>query len=80
MSRRNLLLGGSTLAAASTMSAGVTTRVAQAQQQPVPAPGRQLPNVLVIFGDDRHRECQRIFKRSNELRDAEHRPHRPRGH
>src|SRR5262245_20613422 len=52
ISRRNLLLGGSTLAAASTMSAGTPTRVAQAQQQPLPAPGRQLPNVLVIFGDD----------------------------
>jgi arylsulfatase A-like enzyme len=52
MSRCNLLLGGSTLAAASTMSAGPTTRVAQAQQPPVSAPGRQLPNILVIFGDD----------------------------
>ena len=52
MNRRNLLLGGSTLAAASTMSAGATTRVAQAQQPPVSAPGRQLPNILVIFGDD----------------------------
>jgi hypothetical protein len=52
MSRRNLLLGGSTLAAVSTMSAGATTRVAQAQQPPVSPPGRQLPNILVIFGDD----------------------------
>jgi len=52
MSRRNLLLGGSTMAAASTMSAVTTTRLAQAQQRPVPATGRQLPNVLVVFGDD----------------------------
>jgi len=52
MSRRNLLLGGSAMAAASTMSAVTTTRLAQAQQRPVPATGRQLPNVLVVFGDD----------------------------
>src|SRR5262245_26152063 len=52
MSRRIVLLGGSTLAAASTIAAGATTLVAQAQQPPVSAPGRQLPNILVIFGDD----------------------------
>src|SRR5262245_4364010 len=53
MSRRNMLLGGTTLAAAAAMSAS-PPRVAQAQQpQPRPAiaPGR-LPNILVIFGDD----------------------------
>ena len=52
MSRRNLLLGGSTLAAASTMLAGDTTRVAQAQQPPASAPGRRLPNILILYGDD----------------------------
>jgi hypothetical protein len=52
MSRRKLLLGGSTLAAVSTMLTGATTRVARAQQRPGSAPGRQLPNILVIFGDD----------------------------
>jgi arylsulfatase len=48
LSRRNILLGGTTLAAASAIgSAGPT---AQAQQQPAPA--GQRPNILVIFGDD----------------------------
>jgi len=48
LSRRNVLLAGSTLAAASTL--GSQIRVAQAQQQPAPS-GRR-PNILVIFGDD----------------------------
>jgi arylsulfatase A-like enzyme len=47
-SRRNVLLAGSTLAAASTL--GSLIRVAQAQQPPAPS-GRP-PNMLVIFGDD----------------------------
>jgi arylsulfatase A-like enzyme len=48
--RRNILLGGTTLAAASTLGAGAPIRVAQAQAQPTPS-GRR-PNILVIFGDD----------------------------
>ncbi|HKA79471.1 MAG TPA: sulfatase-like hydrolase/transferase, partial [Xanthobacteraceae bacterium] len=47
--RRDLLLGGTTLAAASALAA-----TAQAQQ-PAPAPAQpsgQRPNILVIFGDD----------------------------
>jgi arylsulfatase A-like enzyme len=47
-SRRNVLLAGSTLAAASTL--GSLIGVAQAQQPPAPS-GRP-PNMLVIFGDD----------------------------
>jgi uncharacterized protein YlxW (UPF0749 family) len=49
-SRRNILLGGTTLAAASAFGAGVPVTIAQAQAQPAPA-GRK-PNILVIFGDD----------------------------
>ena len=53
--RRSLLLGGTTLAAASALgaSAQAQQRPAQAQaQQPAPAPAGQRPNILVIFGDD----------------------------
>src|SRR5215475_9656383 len=52
VNRRSILLGGTTLAAASVLSAGAPVRMAQAQQ-PVPAqpPGR-LPNVLAILADD----------------------------
>src|SRR5262245_26568871 len=50
MSRRNILLGGTTLAAASAFAA--PTRTAQGQQ-PAPAqPAGRRPNILVIFGDD----------------------------
>jgi Sulfatase len=46
LNRRNILLGGTTLAAVSAIAAGKTIEVAQAQQS-----GRQ-PNILVIMGDD----------------------------
>jgi arylsulfatase A-like enzyme len=50
--RRRILLGGTTLAAASALSAGAPVRMAQAQQ-PVPAqPSGRLPNILFIMGDD----------------------------
>src|SRR5262249_5607843 len=53
LNRRNMLLGGTTLAAASALAAGAATRTAQAQQQPAPArTGGRPPNILVIFGDD----------------------------
>jgi arylsulfatase len=55
VSRRNILLAGTTLAAASTFGATAQAqqRPAQAQaQQPAPAPAGQRPNILVIFGDD----------------------------
>src|SRR5262245_3901049 len=48
LSRRNMLLAGTALAAASTVGGGTPTRVAQAQQRP-PAPSGQRPNILVIF-------------------------------
>ena len=53
LDRRKMLLGGTTLAAASALSTGATIRVAQsaAQAQPAAVVGRK-PNILVIFGDD----------------------------
>ena len=50
LNRRNMLLAGTTLAAASALSSAVTvqTAIAQAQQA---APGAK-PNILVIMGDD----------------------------
>src|SRR5262245_22548501 len=52
LDRRRILFGGTTLAAASALSAAAPVWMAQAQQ-PVPAqqPGR-LPNVLAIMADD----------------------------
>ncbi len=50
INRRNMLLGGTTLAAASALAAGGHIQVAQAQTQPT-ASGKK-PNILVIFGDD----------------------------
>jgi arylsulfatase A-like enzyme len=50
LNRRNILLGGTTLAAASAIVSG--SRVAQAQAQPATAPSGKKPNILVIFGDD----------------------------
>jgi hypothetical protein len=52
VNRRNILLGGTTLAAASAMVAGNPVRVAQAQQQPATSAGGKKPNILVILGDD----------------------------
>jgi arylsulfatase len=48
LNRRNMLLAGTTLAAASALGSGVETAVAQAQQA---APSGK-PNILVIMGDD----------------------------
>jgi Sulfatase len=51
LNRRNILLGGTTLAAASAFGAGAAIKVTQAQAQQ-PAPAGRRPNILVIFGDD----------------------------
>ena len=51
LSRRNLLLSGTTLAAASALGAVAPLQSAQAQAQPGAAAGGR-PNILVIFGDD----------------------------
>jgi len=49
--RRNILLGGTSIAAATALSVVDRTRVAQAQQ-PAAAPSGRKPNILVIFGGD----------------------------
>ncbi|SFD66777.1 arylsulfatase [Bosea sp. CRIB-10] len=51
VNRRKILLGGTTLAAASALGAATPVQVAQAQQQPAAASGKP-PNILVIWGDD----------------------------
>src|SRR6267142_3373762 len=53
LSRRNILLAGTSLAAATAINAVDRTQVAQAQQpqQPVAPSGRK-PNILFIMGDD----------------------------
>jgi arylsulfatase A-like enzyme len=50
LSRRNLLLSGTTLAAAAALGSVAPVRSAQAQAQP--AASGERPNILVIFGDD----------------------------
>ncbi|HTP93856.1 MAG TPA: sulfatase-like hydrolase/transferase, partial [Xanthobacteraceae bacterium] len=50
LNRRNMLLGGTTLAAASAI-ASTNLQVAQAQAQPA-TPSDQKPNILVIMADD----------------------------
>jgi arylsulfatase A-like enzyme len=52
LDRREILLGSTTLAAASALSAGTPVKVAQAQGQQPAAPSGRRPNILVIFGDD----------------------------
>jgi arylsulfatase A-like enzyme len=52
LSRRNVLLASTTLAAASAVDATSPIRMAQAQQPPRAAPSSGKPNILVIFGDD----------------------------
>jgi arylsulfatase A-like enzyme len=51
-SRRNVLLGGTTLAATSALAANTTINVTQAQTQPPPAPSGRKPNILMIMADD----------------------------
>jgi hypothetical protein len=50
VNRRSVLLGGTTLAAASTLSAGAPITLPQAQQ--LPAPSGRKPNILMIMADD----------------------------
>jgi arylsulfatase A-like enzyme len=54
MSRRNVLLAGTTLAAASALATTAPVQTAQAQQpqQPGQASAGQTPNMLIIWGDD----------------------------
>src|SRR5690349_6358089 len=50
--RRNILLGGTTLAASAALSAGAPVQVAQAQAQQPATPAGQRPNIVFIMGDD----------------------------
>src|SRR5882724_7411325 len=53
LSRRKILLAGTSLAAATAINAVDPTQVAQAQQPQQPAaPSGRKPNILVIWGDD----------------------------
>jgi arylsulfatase A-like enzyme len=54
VSRRNILLGGTTLAAASAISATTSIRATQAEpsEQPTLSSSGRKPNILVIWGDD----------------------------
>jgi arylsulfatase A-like enzyme len=53
VNRRNMLLAGTTIAAAMAIVATSPLEVTQAQQQPVGSPPNgKRPNILVIFGDD----------------------------
>jgi len=53
LSRRRILLAGTSIAAATAINTVDRPQVAQAQQpQPTPAPSGRKPNILVIFGDD----------------------------
>ena len=49
LNRRSILLGGTTLAAASTLGTAASIQLAQAQQ---PTASGRPPNILVIMGDD----------------------------
>jgi arylsulfatase len=51
LDRRNILLAGTTLAAASAIASSSRAQVAQGQPQPSVSSGSK-PNILVIFGDD----------------------------
>src|SRR3984893_12817383 len=50
LNRRSILLGGTTLAAATTLGSPITLAQSPAQLQPAPSGRKQ--NILVIFGDD----------------------------
>ena len=54
LKRRDLLLSGSSVLAASALSAGGVVSAAQAQQPTAPAPrtGQRPPNIVFIMGDD----------------------------
>ncbi|HEY2755346.1 MAG TPA: arylsulfatase [Pseudolabrys sp.] len=52
VSRRNILLAGTTLAAATAIGSATPVQVAKAQHQPAAQPTGRKPNILVIWGDD----------------------------
>ncbi|MEY9701682.1 arylsulfatase [Bradyrhizobium sp. YCK136] len=52
LSRRNVLLGTSTLVAAATLTSGALAQAQKAAPAPAATPSGRKPNILVIFGDD----------------------------
>src|SRR5580692_10144662 len=52
LSRRNMLLGTSTLVAAATLTSGVLAQAQKAAPAATTAPSGRPPNILVIMGDD----------------------------
>jgi len=52
LSRRNILLAGTSLVAATAINTVDRTQVAQAQPAPATAPSGKKPNILIIWGDD----------------------------
>src|SRR5262245_58308328 len=52
LDRRKVLLGSTTLAAASAVGGATAMQIAQAQAQAQQAATGQRPNILVIWGDD----------------------------
>src|SRR5271169_3180854 len=52
LSRRNILLSGTTFAAAAAVGSAAPTQLVQAQQRPAAAAGGKKPNIVVIWGDD----------------------------
>ena len=70
LKRRDLLLGSSTLLAASSLPVTGLVNPAQAQQA-------NKPNIVIIWGDDIGlSRYQRLLARLDGLQDAQHRPHR----
>ena len=70
------------LVAASALTAAGLVTTAQAQQPAAPRnrPAGKPEHPRHLRRRHRHREHQRLLERPDGLRDAEHRPHRPRGH
>ena len=82
LNRRNMLLGGTTLAAASAIATGSAVRIAQAQPQPAaPASGKEL-NTVLRDGCRIIPACSNVSAyqhgRFYGLSHAQHRPHRAR--
>jgi arylsulfatase A-like enzyme len=52
ISRRKILLGGTSIVATSALSTAAAVKTAQAQQQPAMSPSGRKPNILMIMADD----------------------------
>ena len=63
LKRRDLLLSGTSLMAASTLFGAASTTAAQAQQPAPTPPAGQQPNIVFIMGDDIGFMQPRIYHR-----------------